>query len=100
MRRNARVDSNQPQIIKTFRAYGATVQLLHMVGKGCPDAIVGYAGVNLLVDSKDGSKSPSKRKLTEDEQLWHEQWKGQVCIVESEQDAIELMRKIEARNAA
>jgi len=60
---------------------GATVQLLHTVGHGCPDAVVGYGGVNYLIEIKDGNKSPHQRKLTPDEQAWHDDWCGQVAVV-------------------
>lgn len=36
-RRKARVDANQSEVVAAFRAAGATVQHLHMVGGGCPD---------------------------------------------------------------
>lgn len=91
MRRAARVDANQSTIAEALRSCGATVQLIHAVGKGCPDLLVGFGGVNLLLEVKDGSKSPSKRKLTPDEATWHEEWRGQVAIVESVEDAIELL---------
>lgn len=67
MRRAARVDANQAAIAEALRSCGATVQLIHTVGKGCPDLLVGFGGINLLLEVKDGSKPPSKRKLTPDE---------------------------------
>ena len=36
-RRAPRIDANQPEIVKSFRKLGCTVQHLHMVGDGCPD---------------------------------------------------------------
>ena len=50
----ARVDANQPVIVAALRAIGATVQHLHAVGQGCPDILVGYDGVNFLMEIKDG----------------------------------------------
>lgn len=91
MRRAARVDRNQPEIVKTFRSLGATVQPLHTIGKGCPDIVVGYRGRNYLVEIKDGTLPPSKRALTSDELMWHATWEGHVCIVDSEQAARELL---------
>lgn len=85
-RRDARVDANQKEIVQAFRAMGATVQHLHTVGGGCPDLVVGYRGLNLLVEVKDGSKPPSKRKLTEHEQAFFDEWNGQVTIVDSVHD--------------
>jgi Holliday junction resolvase len=81
MRRAARVDANQKEIVEYLRKRGASVQLLHTVGKGCPDIVVGYGGCNYLFEIKDGSKPASQRKLTPDEQEWHDEWKGSVLVV-------------------
>jgi hypothetical protein len=88
MRRAARVDSNQSEIVAALRAVGVSVQPLHTVGKGCPDLLCGVRGTNLLLEIKDGNKPPSARKLTPDEAAWHESWRGQVAIVESVDEAI------------
>lgn len=87
-RRAARIDANQPQIVKALRQVGATVQHMHMVGAGCPDILVGFQGQNFAMEIKDGAKPPSARKLTEDEACWHLQWRGQVAIVNNEADAL------------
>ncbi len=86
-----KVDSNQVAIVSTLRAIGATVQHLHTVGKGCPDILAGYRGFNYLIEIKDGDKVPSKRKLTADEALWHDLWRGQVDIAETEDAAIKII---------
>lgn len=83
MRRSARVDANQKEIIGAFRVLGCSVVPLHTVGHGCPDIAVGKNKKTILVEIKDGSKPPSARKLTSDEQQFHEQWKGSIAIVES-----------------
>ena len=94
MRRRARVDANQRQIVQALRAIGATVEPLHFVGRGFPDVLVGYRGVNLLLEIKDGEKPPSARHLTPDEQEWHAKWRGQVAVVESVEEAIELVQAV------
>jgi Holliday junction resolvase len=84
MRRAARIDENQEQIVKALRAVGASVQSLAAVGHGVPDLLVGYQGKNILIEIKDGNKTPSKRKLTDDQVKWHESWNGgAVAVVES-----------------
>ena len=90
-RRIAKVDANQTAITAALRQMGATVLHLHQLGQGAPDLAVGYQGVNLLIEIKDGSKPPSKRQLTPDEQEWHETWRGQVAVVESVEDAVGLL---------
>jgi Holliday junction resolvase len=69
--------------VKAFRDIGATVLHLHTIGKGCPDILVGLNGINYLIEIKDGSKPPSKRKLTPDEETFAKNWLGQVCIIKS-----------------
>jgi hypothetical protein len=88
LRRAAKVDANQSEIVFALRKIGATVQPLHGVGEGCPDILVGYRGRNYCLEIKDGAKPPSARKLTKDQVRWHEQWRGQVCVVCNIEEAI------------
>ena len=89
-----KVDSNQTRVVKALRELGATVQHLHAVGKGCPDLLVGYKGNNYLLEVKDGEKPESARKLTPDQVIWHYDWKGQVAIVTSPEEAIDTIKKL------
>jgi hypothetical protein len=57
------------------------------MGDGCPDLLIGYHGRNVLLEVKDGDKAPSKRELTADEKDWHAKWAGQVCVVETPEEA-------------
>jgi len=92
MRRSARVDSNQAAITAALRQIGATVQPLHTIGKGCPDLLVGYRASNWVLEVKDGDKPPSGRKLTPDEQTWHDGWQGVVHVVEDVAQALSVIR--------
>jgi len=85
--RAAKIDANQTAIVKALRDMGASVQILSAVGQGCPDLLVGYRGVNSMLECKDGDKKPSARKLTPDQVKWHAEWKGSVTIVESPMQA-------------
>ncbi len=89
MRRAAKVDANQADIVQALRVVGCTVQPLHSVGQGCPDLLVGYQGRNLLIEVKDGSKPPSARKKTDDQVIWHDAWRVQVAVVGNVKDALE-----------
>jgi hypothetical protein len=62
-----------------------------MVGKGFPDLAVGKFGHTVLVEN--GSKPPSKRRLTEDEEAFWREWRGSVILVESVAHVIEFNRK-------
>lgn len=91
MRRAARTDANQTAIVEALRKCGASVQSLAAVGKGVPDLLVGLRSRNYLLEVKDGSKPPSARKLTPDQEQWHLKWAGQVLTVTSAEDAIDQL---------
>lgn len=74
-----KVDANQKEIMGKLRMIpGVTVATTHTIGKGFPDIVIGYKGLNYLVEIKDGSKPPSQRKLTKDEVSFHSNWTGQL----------------------
>lgn len=93
MRRRARIDSNHATIVTAFRDAGASVLSLASVGSGCPDLLVGFRSRNYLVEVKDGSRPPSERRLTPDQELFHFRWRGQVVVVDSVDRALELLQK-------
>lgn len=93
MRRRGRVDENHAAIVDLLRGFGCSVVSTAGVGDGFPDVVVGFQGVTHLIEIKNGKKSASRRKLTDDEKEWHATWQGDpVCIVESLRDAEELVR--------
>jgi len=49
-----KVDANQPEIVETLRACGASVQSIHTVGQGCPDILVGAEGLTIVFGPKMG----------------------------------------------
>lgn len=79
--RACKVDRNQPEIVAALRSEGCSITLLHKVGQGCPDLLVGRQRVNYLLEIKDGENPPSKQKLTDDQVEWHGSWLGQKCVV-------------------
>lgn len=91
MRRAAKVDTNQAEIVTILRQVGATVTPIHMIGQGVPDLLVGYRQANFLLEVKDGSKPPSAQKLTRDEQEWHDEWRGSVVVVRSADEALKAV---------
>jgi Holliday junction resolvase len=64
MRKASAVDANQSELVDALRKFGATVTPTHATGAGFPDLVVGYQGVNYLLEIKDGAKPASARKLT------------------------------------
>ncbi len=87
MRRAAKVDANQAQIVSALRSSGCSVLLLHAVGGGCPDALAAYHGRMVLLEIKDGNKPPSARKLTKPQQKFHAEWNGPIAVVKNIDEA-------------
>ncbi len=88
----AKVDDNQPEIVAAWRAVGASVLLLHRVGEGCPDTLVGFRGLSHLVEIKDGNKIPSARKLTKHQVEFHADWLGSpVHVVKNVDEALAVL---------
>ncbi len=95
MRRAAKVDRNQGEIVKALRAAGCQVECLHAVGKGVPDLLVGRPyppptrGTRLfLLEVKDGEQPPSARGLTDDQVEWHRRWWGAAVVVATVDEAL------------
>lgn len=86
-------DRNHKDVMDLARQLGCRVHSTHMVGDGFPDLVMLISGVVVLVEVKDGEKSPSKRRLTDMEQEFHDRW-GVVQIVESADDLINLVNHI------
>jgi len=61
--RAAKVDSNQPEIVKALRKIGATVLITSQL-KNAFDILVGYRSRLFIIEIKDGTLVPSKRKLS------------------------------------
>ena len=83
-----RVDGNHAEVVKALTAAGMKVQSLATIGKGCPDLLVGFRGLNVLLEVKDGAKPPSGRLLTADERGWLDTWPGYCPVVTSAEDAV------------
>ena len=88
MRQRGKLDANQPEIVAALKKCGCSVVSLSNLGFGCPDLLVGNGGRNWLMEIKDGTRKPSERRLTTDERFFHASWRGQVCVVETVEEAL------------
>ena len=76
MRRAAKVDANQAEIVSVLRDAGCMVRSLASAGDGIPDLLVGYDGKLHLLEVKDGDKPPSAQSLTEAQIDFFLEWQG------------------------
>ena len=96
MRRAARRDVGEDDIVKALRACGAYVKKVN--DEGAWDLLVGYTGTSgrfytLLLEVKDGKKPPSAQALTPAEQKFHDDWPGDnLHIVNSVEAALDLLK--------
>lgn len=88
-RRAAKVDANQPEIVKAFRDLGWYVLIISQL-KNCCDIIVSKKGRTIAVEIKDGSKPPSQQKLSEGEVKFKNEWQGEYMIVNCVEDILNL----------
>lgn len=78
-------DKSEPEIISAFEMAGATVE---SIDTPC-DLIVGYLGVNVLVEVKTKTG-----KLTQNQKDFIRDWKGTYLIVRTIEEALEIIQKI------
>jgi len=90
MRRAARVDANQDQIVSALRAAGAYVWII-----GLPvDLLVGYKGHTFLVEVKDGPK----KRLTDLQSDFFEKWVGgTLCRIDCAEAALRMIGVLKER---
>lgn len=92
MRRAAARDHNEPAIVDALRAAGASV--CRLSDPGCPDLLVGYRGMTLLMEVKVGRGPQHRIAWTAVQREWHAQWRGApVHVVQSPADALLLIRR-------
>lgn len=89
-----RIDSNQNNLVRIFRGMGCSVLILSNLGECCDLLVAITPKRQILIEIKDGSKPKSQQKLTEAEEKFHRLWKGELYIITTEKEAIELVNKI------
>ncbi len=92
MRRAAKIDANQTQVVTALRAAGAVVHSLAAVGNGVPDLLVAFRGQTMLMEIKDGSLSQSRQALTPAQVDFHKAWiGGSLSIVDGPDAALRAL---------
>jgi len=88
----AKIDANQAEIVQALEKIGASVVSLAGVGRGCPDLLVSYHGETVLLEIKN--RDGRGIRLTPAQVEFHANWKGQIAIVTTTDEAL----KVPARN--
>lgn len=88
MRRAAKIDANQPEIVQALRDVGAAVTVLSHVGGGVADLCVSFRGVFYWLEVKDGSLPASRRQLTPEQIKWHAEQRATVHVVHNVEQAL------------
>ena len=86
-RKLGRRDANEREIIDALESCACDVVQLNWPG----DLLVGRGGRNYILEVKDGDKVPSAQKLTELEEVFHRNWRGQGAIVRTADEALEAV---------
>ena len=89
MRRIAKVDTNQAEIVDALRKAGAHVWDCHRYGGGFPDLLILYRGAALLMEVK--SKGG---RMTEEEQVFHNEYQDIAVVVYSVEEALEAIGRL------
>ena len=93
MRRAARRDASEDQIVSAMQACGAYVTKINDAGRF--DLLCWYRGHTLLLEVKDGKKPPSAQKLTPAEEKFHREWPGDnLHIVNSVDSALAILKSL------
>lgn len=86
-----RTDANQKEIVDALRRIGASVYVTSHVGKNFPDLVVGFRNRNFLFEIKAGHASHAKQKLSEGQLNFMQTWHGQIHVITSITDALDVM---------
>jgi len=90
MRRAAKIDLNQPDIVEALRKVGASVVSLASIGQGCPDLLACKGDKLWLIEVKG-----PKGTLTDDQKRFILNWSGTVHIIRTPDEALKLVGEIE-----
>ena len=93
MRRAAKVDANQTEVVEAFRKLGCSVQSLAVLGNGVPDIMVSLGGITWLVEVKAG-----KGKENPLQTAWASSWLGCRAVVRDLEGVIVTVKTMAAQS--
>lgn len=96
----ARVDENARVLDAEFERLGCSVLRLDGVGEGAPDRLVGWGGVDQLVEYKNRASDYGRRRRA-NQAGFRDRWRGRVPLVVSTRAevavVVERMRTVSER---
>lgn len=92
-----RVDANLSAVVAAFRKMGCSVNVRN---DSMADLDVGYGGISMIVEVKDGSKPPSARKLTPNQIEKRKTWTGGIRDVSNLDDVQATVKTLRAWHKA
>jgi hypothetical protein len=95
LRRAARIDQNQPEIVAKARSLGADWLHTHQLGRGFPDGFIGLNNLYFACEIKG-----EKGKLTEAQERLFAGLKSRPRIVRSAEDVEAAVEALERYHAA
>ena len=102
--RQSKRDANHMDIVRHARSLGMSVLETHAIagvgrGKqaGALDLLIGHMGIDQRVEIKDGSKTPSERRLTDAESETFYTWKGRRPVIIESIDDVNTLHDILTR---
>ena len=89
---DARTDDNHTDVLAPLKDIPTlSVCDLRGAGGGVPDALIGYDAVNYLFEIKRNDVPPSQSKLNPRQVEWHDGWWGQVTVVRTTDEILEVL---------
>ena len=95
-RYGGRRDANQSDLLAAINEIPGVLAVdMGAVGGGVTDLLIGHAGINYLAEIKllpvKGKVYASQSQLNDCQVEWHSKWPGQVAVVRTIDDVLELL---------
>lgn len=100
MRRAARTDGNQQDVVDHLRSRGWAVRITSAVGQGFPDLVCAREKFTAMAEVKDPTKPKADQQLTAPQQAFHGSWPGVVLTVYTPDDALTKLNAALVRSGA
>lgn len=82
-----RKDKNQAEIVKVLEKVGASVIDTSIIGiAGFPDLVVGFRGVNYLLEVKNLENSYGRKGFNANQIAWKDKWNGVSPVIVTNPD--------------